>query len=62
MVVRKEPAVLLANAIVWGVVMIASSLALKGTGSFEKIQGILGGGAAASFLLVAVGVLRRPRA
>ncbi len=47
--------IVIANAIIWGFVMIACSLALKGTGAYQEIQLILGGGATAS--LVAVGGL-----
>ena len=57
----KGAAVIIANAIIWGLVIIASSLALKGTGAFKEIQGILGGGAAGSLLVVAGGVIRKPK-
>ncbi|UCE19315.1 MAG: hypothetical protein JSV84_02915 [Gemmatimonadota bacterium] len=52
--------VVIVNAVIWGVVLIACSLALKGTGAFSKIQHILGGGAAASLLIVAGGMRRKP--
>jgi len=54
---KKEPIILLANACIWGLVMILSSLALKGTGAFQEIQHILAGGAAFSLLMV-TGVFR----
>jgi hypothetical protein len=58
---KREPVVVIANALVWGFVLIACALALKGTGAYKEIQHILGGGAAVSLLVVGVGVLRRPR-
>ena len=58
---RKEPAVVIANAIIWGVVLIACARALQGTGAYQEIQLILGGGAAVSMLVVGVGVLRKSR-
>jgi hypothetical protein len=54
-------AVVIANAIIWGVVLVGSASALRGTGAFSDIQLILGGGAAASNILVGVGILRKPR-
>jgi hypothetical protein len=44
--------VIIANAIIWGLVMVVSAMRLKGTGCFGEIQGILGGGAAASLILL----------
>ena len=41
-----------------GFVLIMTAIALKGTGEFEKIQLILGGGAAASLLVVSSGLHR----
>lgn len=58
---KREPAVVIANALIWGFVLVATSLALKGTGAYQKIQLILGGGAAASLLVVGIGVLPRSR-
>ena len=55
---RKEPAVVIANALIWGFVVIACARAL-GADEYQKIQLTLGGGAAASLLVVGVGVLRR---
>jgi hypothetical protein len=56
---KKESVVVIVNAIIWGFVLIASALALKGTGAYKEIQLILGGGAAASLLVVGAGVRRR---
>jgi len=58
----RESAVVIANAIIWGVVLVSSALALRGTGAFSEIQHILGGGAAFSIILVGFGIRRRPRA
>ena len=45
------------NACIWGFVLIACARALKGTGAFQEIQLILGGGAAASLLVVGSGAV-----
>ena len=58
---KRESVVIIVNAIIWGFVLIASALVLKGTGAFKEIQLILGGGAAASLLVVAAGVRRKPQ-
>ena len=58
---RKVGVIILVNACIWGFVMIASAQALKGTGMFEKIQLILGGGAAASLLVVSAGAGRKSK-
>ena len=57
----REAAVVIANAIIWGTVVVGSAMALRGTGAFSDIQLILGGGAAASNILVGIGILRKPR-
>ena len=44
--------IVIANAIIWGFVMIMCSTTLKGTGAYQEIQLILGGGAAASLVVV----------
>lgn len=41
-----------ANAIVWGVVIIATSLVLRGTGLMGKLLPILGGGAGFSVVIL----------
>lgn len=46
---------IIGNAIVWGVVMIATSLVLGGTGHMPKVLPILGGGA--GFCVVILPVL-----
>jgi len=56
---RKEAAVVIANAIIWGFVVIACARALEGTGAYKEIQPILGGGAAVSLLVVGVGMIRK---
>ena len=56
---KKEAAIIIGNALIWGVVLIATSLALKGTGQFQEIQHILGGGAGASFLVVSLAAIKR---
>ncbi len=55
---NKGGTVLIANAIIWGAVLVGSAYALRGTGAFSDIQLILGGGAVASNLVVG-GVLAR---
>ena len=58
---KKEGVVVIVNAIIWGLVLIACSLALKGTGAFKEIQHVLIGGAAASLLVVSAGVRRKQK-
>jgi len=48
----KQGVIILVNAVIWGLVMIGCSLALKGTGMYEKIQLILAGGALVSLMLL----------
>ncbi len=45
---------IIANAIVWGAVMIAVSLALKGTGLTSKVSGILSAGSIFSVIFLPV--------
>ena len=54
---RKGPAILIANAIIWGAVMIGCALKLKGTETFSEIQNILIGGAAFSLFILMVNVV-----
>jgi hypothetical protein len=54
---KRQGIIIIANAIIWGFVMITCSMALKGTESFQQIQHILGAGAAASLIINAVGVM-----
>ena len=49
------------NAFIWGVVIIGCALALRGTDSYEKIQLILGGGAAFSLMLVGTGMKKKSK-
>jgi hypothetical protein len=65
---KKWPAILIANAIIWGLVIVGSALRLKHTDAFAEIQGILGGGAIGALFLLMVGIVvpekskkRRPR-
>ena len=54
--------IVIANAIIWGFVMIMCSITLKGTGAYQEIQLILGGGAAASLVVVGgLGVRKKPK-
>ena len=50
----KKAYVIIANALIWGVVIIACSIALQDTEAFQNIQLILGGGAAVSLFVTAV--------
>ena len=59
---RREGVIAIVNACVWGFVIFMTAQALKGTGAYEKIQLILGGGAAASLLVVGSGLRRKPKA
>jgi len=49
--------IVIANACIWGFVILMSSHTLSGTGAYEQIQTILGGGAAASLLVVGGGLV-----
>ncbi len=48
--------VIILNSCIWGLTMIMSSRALSGTGAYEQIQSILGGGAGFSLILVGGGI------
>ncbi len=54
-------AAVIANAIVWGVVLIAVASVLKGTEYSEQVRNIIGAGAGGSLLVVG-GLLARKRA
>ncbi len=56
---EKEIVVIVVNALIWALVIIACAVALSGSGIFKEIQHILGGGAAISLLVVAVGMRKR---
>jgi len=49
---KRGAAAIIVNSCIWGLVIIACSLALKGTEAFKEIQTILVGGAGASLLVV----------
>ena len=51
----------IANAIIWGIVLLGCAYALKGTGAYQDIQLILGGGAALSLIVVNAGMRRKQR-
>ena len=55
----KKEFVIIANALIWGVVLIACSIALKDAGTFPDIQLILGGGAVVSLLVVAAAGMQK---
>jgi hypothetical protein len=54
---NKTAAVVIANAIIWGVVILSCSTTLKGTGAFAEIQNYLGGGMAVTTIIILVGML-----
>jgi hypothetical protein len=56
--ITRRTALILANAIIWAAVIIASAVVLQGTGYFAKLLPILGGGAAASIVVVGGGLGR----
>lgn len=49
---KRIGAFIIGNAIVWGLVMIAISLTLRGTGLMGKVLPILGGGAGFSVVIL----------
>ena len=51
----KTGAVIIMNAIVWGMTIIGCALTLRGTGMYHEIQNILAVGALASMLTVFIG-------
>lgn len=57
----KKSVVIIVNAIIWGLVIIGCSLALKGTGAYKEIQLILAGGAVASLIVVSTGSLKKSK-
>lgn len=52
--IKKGP-LIIANAIIWGAVIIATALALRGADEKTRVLSILGGGAAASIMLNGIG-------
>ena len=57
----RNAAIVIANACIWGFVLIATSSALKGTDGYEKIQLILQGGAAASLMVLSTVFIKKPK-
>jgi hypothetical protein len=57
---RKEGAIIIANAIIWAAVILGSAVRLKGTGLFPDLLPIIAGGAAISNILVG-GLLAKPK-
>lgn len=55
----KKEFVIIANALIWGIVLIACSIALKDAATFPDIQLILGGGAVVSLLVVATAGMQK---
>jgi len=49
---KKPGKAIIINSIIWGLVLIGCSLALRGTGSYEKIWLILASGAGFSTVLL----------
>ena len=49
---KKPGKVLIINSIIWGLVIIGCSLALRGTGAYKEIWLILASGAVASEVLI----------
>ena len=54
----KKEFVVISNALIWGIVLLACSIPLKDTGAFQDIQLILGGGATVSLFVVATAGMR----
>jgi hypothetical protein len=56
---KREIVVVVGTALIWGLVIVACAVALRGSGAFKEIQHILGGGAAVSLLILAAGIMKR---
>ena len=50
---RKPGVVIIINAVIWGLVIIGCSIALRETGAYKYIQNILIGGSFVSMLFLA---------
>ena len=50
----KKTTLIITNAIIWAVVILACSIALQGTEAYQDIQTILAGGALVSLFALAV--------
>ncbi len=59
---KKGVLAIILNALIWAFVLFATANALRGTDAYEKIQLILGGGAAASLMAVGIGVVGKKEA
>jgi hypothetical protein len=57
--IRRMGVIVIVNACIWGLAMITTARALKSTGAYQEIQLILAGGAAASLLVVGLGLTRK---
>ena len=55
----KKATLIIANAIIWGAVLLACAIALRGTEAFQDIQTILCAGAVVSMFLVALSAKQR---
>ena len=55
---RRVSAFMIGNAIVWGAVIIGTSLALRGTGYMSKLMPILSAGAFTSIIILGGSLLR----
>ncbi len=58
---RRAGIAIIINACIWGFVMIMISYTLRGTGAYQEIQLILGGGAVASMMAVGTGFLQKKK-
>jgi hypothetical protein len=56
---RRVNAFMIANAIVWGAVIIGTSLVLRGTEYMSKLTPIFAGGAITSIVILGGGLLRK---
>jgi hypothetical protein len=54
-------AAIIGNAVVWGIVLIAISIVLKGTEESERVRLIVSSGAGASLLVLAGTLVRRSK-
>jgi len=56
--VNRKGRIIVANAIIWAAVILASALVLKGTDYFGQMLPILSGGAGGSIIVLAGGLRR----
>lgn len=56
---KKIGVFIIGNAIVWGIVMIAIALTLRGTGLMSKVLPILGGGAGFSVVILSAYLMEK---